>query len=667
MLYSRILLKPVTVIYLFRLSVVLGHYDGTVCCNLALKEGAFRKTSTPPEAYVCGQKYDISIPPAPELLINYTYCSHHCPGFGLSHGQTTSEWAAPLVQFILPSVIFSMVVPRQQKIELGTRLRIDDWAKKRLQWIYYPIMLPLSMFVSFVLRPLVAIIDNAIWIVMIFVGAGSMLIGGLHEALLDYRIVHYIRAEPTITARHKVELLLTLVSGNLMRDIGNPQAEIYDNLATSVDATERDEQISTRLLSMMWSQPSFGSTIGAPVLFYLGAFVYTILDLLAVRSNQDAAISLAFGVEWMVIVHVAIISGCLLASNNPSTSTAIVGLAPDDTTPLPYRAPTIPRRVGASQSIFSRVKLRLGFSRTEKRIRKLPAFAHVYETRFQPVWLWSRGRNKMAWIENTDAFRQNSSVKKRMKVSILDWLLFIILPTLVLIVVPPLAGAAVAYGTPPVGFGCRSLSFVCYAGAQVILMAMFLLRQGSEVSKTWENHPRLRKAVGRTANCITVIALFVSIFTAIGGTWMQIMGVYRNCFCYVNSQYWLNLDSSPGISVATDTEQQRESSLNWIIMGSVATGFMAITTYFGWWYQRLIQTKFAEGIESISNLRADPVDPVFNANNSDDQTPDYQPSDPLLSHNGESPGNNARNWSFYPTSSDSTNIPSRKAYTWSHS
>ena len=84
----------------------------------------------------------------------------------------------------------------------------------------------------------------------------------------------------------------------------------------------------SRLLGLMTSQYNFGAIAGAPVLFYLGAFIYTILDLNNDRSDEGATISLVFEVEWMITVHVSIIAACVLASNNTSTTSVLVGLPP---------------------------------------------------------------------------------------------------------------------------------------------------------------------------------------------------------------------------------------------------------------------------------------------------------------------------------------------------
>lgn len=138
----------------------------------------------------------------------------------------------------------------------------------------------------------------------------------------------------SLTSAEKIELLLAVLAGNLAIDVGNPKAYLED--AFERGHLPRDtwlENSHIRLRSMLHSQYSFGSMIGAPVLFYIGSFGYSIAFLSTNLGDNDTAHGLAFGMWWMAIVHVAIISGCLLASNNPSTATAIVagGLARHNT------------------------------------------------------------------------------------------------------------------------------------------------------------------------------------------------------------------------------------------------------------------------------------------------------------------------------------------------
>lgn len=622
-MFVRLFLKAVVLLIICRLGEAIGHYDGDRCCLLALNESAYTPAlnrfgeAIPVGNYTCGQQYDKNISTVPEVFVNYTYCSTRCSGWGLSEWSKPAQWAAPLVQFILPSLIFSMVIPRQQKLELGKLASIKFHIVQQRTWIRWILqLLNLIIFAvkSTLLLPLVFVVDNVVWMIIILSGAGPMLIGGLYEAVLDSRLIDYMRSQRHsrggLSTQDKIKLLTALVSGNLILDIGEPQETLAGKLSMAQNHDREDERlemIKTRLLCMMSSQLSFGSAVGAPVVFYLGQFVYTILDLLGKRGDQDAGNSLAFGVEWMVIVHVAIISGCLLASNNPSTSTAIVGLPPDPRQPL-RRAPTLLDRIGRLKSYLMSFKEWLGLTRESHRIRHLPFFHPAYDTRFQPVWLWNRGINKMRWIESSHVF-SNRLFRDRFKLTTFDWIIYIIMPTIVLIILPPSAGGVVSYATPPVGFACRSLSFVTYASLQSALGLISLLKYYFEDKGFLKEHPRWKLFFGNITLTISIILTLGSAFTSVGGTMMQVMGVYRNCFCYViASEWWMimlhNRDPGYVINVAVDTQKLRNSSRNWIDMGTVASVSMVVACYVGYWYQRSLRERF---VTEVENLFPEPI------------------------------------------------------------
>lgn len=368
---------------------------------------------------------------------------------------------------------------------------------------------------------------------------------------------------------------------------------------------------------MLGSQYSFGAAVGAPVFFYLGAFIYTIIDLESDPSNLDSAISLAFGVEWMIIVHVAIISGCLLASNNPSTSTGIVGHNPCPKH-LPHRASTIPI-MKLSNGSFSIKKITV----TEKISKQFPVqpveeekvsffklafldqagiilgWSNAYSTKFQPVWMWDRGSNKMEWIKSTHGWTtDNREFRDSMNFTAWGWFLKICLPALVLVSVPPLAATVVAYETPPIGLSCHSLSFLVYATCQLALALLSIVKNALESQKETASGSA-GILYGWKFWAWSSPFLFGSFLAIIGGTVLQLVQAFTTCLCYTSLYYWSNLDDAPDINIASDTQDDRDSSRSWLLMGSVATSFMAFTCYVGWWYQRLIRKRFLLTVEDI--------------------------------------------------------------------
>ena len=399
-------------------------FDGAQCCNLAQSRNVF--IDPPPPADIsCGNTYiDDSIPAAMGLFVSYEFCRSECAGYRKSDWGSPSEWAAPIMQFLLPSIIFSMSIPRHLRFastDIIEKALIPD-NTRQVQRVLRSLLLLLPAM-------LFAALDIVIWIILIMSMAGPMMVAGLHEAMLDFKTLSALvagKSEPPggddameqLTT--DVELLVAIVSGNLrlgdadlepssaiVEALTGPKQENQENRENqenqerqeNQEKQEKEEeeeaaalpavkperrqaepgtkhprfspslvlQIPERLAHLVTSQLPFGAMVGAPVVFYLGAFIYTVLDLLENPSDQDRAISIAYGVEWMIIVHVAIVSGTLLASNNPGPVALLVGK----------------RRGGNGNGQEARGWLERLFPPT-------------YEGPFMTVCMWRRGVNKRA-------------------------------------------------------------------------------------------------------------------------------------------------------------------------------------------------------------------------------------------------------------------------------
>ena len=70
------------------------------------------------------------------------------------------------------------------------------------------------------------------------------------------------------------------------------------------------------------------------------------------------------------------------------------------------------------------------------------------------------------------------------------------------------------------------------------------------------------------------IALLLSIFTVVGGTIMQLVGIYRNCICQAGLRYVFNYDGGI-VQLASDTQQNRNNWLVWQTNAMVALSFFA--------------------------------------------------------------------------------------------
>jgi hypothetical protein len=91
----------------------------------------------------------------------------------------------------------------------------------------------------------------------------------------------------------------------------------------------------------------------------------------------------------------------------------------------------------------------------------------------------------------------------------------------------------VSYNTPRAGLSCRSLTYLVYGVSQVCGVSLWLwecwlkVQYGPQwsVTKTWA------KALSWWGQ---VFVGFFGIFTTVGGTMMQVLGVYRTCACRVS-------------------------------------------------------------------------------------------------------------------------------------
>ncbi|KAG5752268.1 hypothetical protein H9Q70_005075 [Fusarium xylarioides] len=352
---------PGTVSYLLKLLIsalfatLASGYSDEACCNRAREDNAFvspnNGSTTSMDNIVCGQVYNESSPAAPDAYVTYHFCKSECGGWGVSSVENADQWAGPIVQFILPSVIFSMNIPRtfefvsSQWLDILLLSNLRGWKRAILSLV---MTLPALLFVF---------ADTVLWVMTIMCMAGPMMVAGLHEALLDFNILKALKNIPDLPRlseeipldpmgdrvvennvageiepqnddekfdrlREKVELLVTVLAGNLRLEAYEPRPDnlivlISDALLATrrrhpahtpsdlrvsdrqhmlpnTEANQNYPSLSEQLKRLMTAQSAFGAIVGAAVVFYLGAFIYTILDLLGDKSNQDAAIFLAF-------------------------------------------------------------------------------------------------------------------------------------------------------------------------------------------------------------------------------------------------------------------------------------------------------------------------------------------------------------------------------------
>jgi hypothetical protein len=110
----------------------------------------------------------------------------------------------------------------------------------------------------------------------------------------------------------------------------------------------------------------------------------------------------------------------------------------------------------------------------------------------------------------------------------------------------------------------------------------------------------------RTVNwCFICLAMLGGAFAALGGTILQLAGVYRNCVCKAGLRYLVH-HAGGTVELATDTQLDRDSWIVWWSNGIGALGFFSsvliLTCFYNMWMKENCKSiidheKFEEEVE----------------------------------------------------------------------
>lgn len=438
----------------------------------------------------CHASYRGSATPPPNVWVSYSWCNSNCPGFALSWTDSYSLnlWLRPLVAFLAPALIFCLNVPRRRRLEPPASLFPSDLRSfpENLTLVY---KVPLAaLIVSF---------DVIIWMMVVVSMAGPLLLSGTYEAILDARLLRFLNARMktnSLTVRERAHLMAIMLIGNLDLQETWEQSRLmiaelpHDSLRrrfssddssnaalsprTSVSPTLNGsangagsirsntnvfgpydrvfkcsiDSFKIRLKTALQTQIDFGSAVGAAVVFYSGAFVYSIIEIRNNYGDGSFSHELAFGMLWMVIPHVAIISSLLLASNNPSIWEGIVHQS-DGRASILLGSPRAPR--SRAQSVQSKQRTLIRFSKLlSNRVSKLYTglTSPAYDSKYKPAWMWNRGSSKASWIAKTREEYPKLAMgldQEVLRFDFVGWVFTLAAPAILLLVIPPFLGGTV--------------------------------------------------------------------------------------------------------------------------------------------------------------------------------------------------------------------------------
>ena len=522
---------------------VLGGTNFTALCEHERERRIASNSSLADDpTFVCGQNYAEGKPPAARIAIPLDQCRAESPGWEISMLGKPSQWAGPLVGFLLPALAFIIVIPREWVWKIETP-HLDGGFLASAFW------LPATL--------VVLTIDTLlIGIPVVFGWAGPFIAGAIHEALTDQATLSRVKDQANniqgqVTPAEWYALVITLVGSfapntrqsstgrrrqyqRLQAYPHRQQAQpdvfkdlIHDELANQVTAV----WFVTRICAQFWS---FSQVVGVPLIFYIGAFTYSPVDADARLGENDTAHSVAFGLWYLVIVFVAL------------TSSAVLGVS----------APNVIESVLAHRGITSED--------------------------YKHKWLSERRATLVRWANLQDCHdvpilrREYSIIFDRKRYPFAACVL-----TLLIIGVPCGLAITVSYYTPEIGPSCRSVTVMSYLACQTLLVFLWFFHSSHKLRELRKD-PTIKLRLWLTlwiVSIVYVVVGFLALGIAMAGTIMQLLGVYRNCVCKAGLWYGLptTKDTSRAlVLISTDTADMRESAWLWKRCGIVGIAWVGV-------------------------------------------------------------------------------------------
>jgi hypothetical protein len=432
--------------------------------------------------------------------VPYLWCLDNCKGF---NPQAPADFILILLGFALPAIIFSTVIPRRWRLDLPEQF-FKVGRHRILTISKFAFSLPVIC--------LVAALDMIGWITCIMTFAGPMVFGGVQEMLLDYRVVRFLKGSLDIAAKEKLEAVVALLCGNFDQDPDDPTLRIHASLIPSSFTEVTLENIKSRLVTIMNAQTSFGMTIGIPAVFFLASFLYT-----AAQPTPTGAVS--FGIFWMVLVLVTIISGALLAGNSPNAVSVLM--------------------VG---------------NHIRRPRTRLVLLNDMYDSELYLVPMWDRGFSKYQWLKNTTLWQEprgvhQSPFKKKIEFGRWSWVV-ITITTWLLVATPCFLSWSFDYLLPWPWLGCLSLLYTIYLTTQtwLILVALVLAYLNAPFHNVWRSLHSLSEGTPRSIffrSCLLIFtaitgvaALTAAVLTVVGSIF-QLSDRFETCFCSTPASSWL--------------------------------------------------------------------------------------------------------------------------------
>ncbi|KAG0639021.1 hypothetical protein HOY80DRAFT_965332 [Tuber brumale] len=551
------------ILVLFTAKPILAAVDFQKCCTFVPVSEELK----PRQWGACHSSYnssetDPSKKWAPEIVTTYAWCHEVCEANGDFQASDTSRWLSPLTAWIIPAAALLLLLPISEHLKSNEQYfrrtkREKLWGKYVANW-WFPV----------------------VEYIQILGDPASAFNGSLAQMIADWSLC--LSMHKPLNGERERDLILIVILAEQADFWCAPMRNAIEMMAGSSRAREYTRTAGR----VIWSaRKKFNTSVVLPIALYIGVAAAVFYDAYQKLGDNSTAHSLAYGVWYSWILLLSVFANCFASHSNldavrSGMEIILRGVIENHTVDelskigwdnqaaqtldqsyntatrslLPYPAPHPPMLLNP-RDLFSGnlecngVPLHKRYRNTRNWVRWLHKNGVDVARPTEGIWSYH-----IFWPDWYSSHHPNAMY---LITQLLSW---------VFILFSCSCAAVLSYTTPKVGLGCRSINHVIYASMSLLNAVTRVIKDTLEESE-----------YVRTYQVVTVIyhilAWVNAIVVLIGGSLLQITGVFKNCWC-MSGIVGQNANSTIILSPNTQAHQYWAKTL-WLRVAYLAYGEVA--------------------------------------------------------------------------------------------
>ncbi|KAG0126824.1 hypothetical protein HOY82DRAFT_627035 [Tuber indicum] len=549
------------ILILFTAKPILAGVDFQKCCT----QVPVSEELKPHQWDACHSSYnssetDPSKKWAPEIVTTYTWCHKVCEASGDFQLNSTGQWLLPFTAWIIPASALLILLPISEHLKSNEHYsRQTKWEKYVFNW-----WLPVVEYIQILGDP------------------ASAFNGALAQMISDWRLC-LLMQEPLNGGRERDLILIVILAERV--DFSNVS---IGNAIRLMAESSRAREYTRTAGRVIWSGRKFTPVV-LHIAIYIGVAAAAFYDAVQKLGDNNTSHSLAYGVWYSWIPLLSVFANCFASHSNlhavrSGMETILRGVIENHTIDQLSVIGWDSQEKTLGPSYYAALKPLLPYPAFHPPMLLGPRDHFPGNMECNGVPLHKRYQNTRKWVRwlHDNGVHISPPAKGIWRYSIiwLNWYLRHYPKTMYLaaqllswgfVLVSCACAAVLSYTTPKVGLGCRSINHIIYASIALLNAVTHIAKDSLEKSK----HPRTYQVVRIFYGMMVWVN---AVFVLIGGSLLQMTGVFQNCWCRSGIVGW-NANSTVILSTNTFIHQYWAKE-SWLRVAYVAYGGVGLCGFF---------------------------------------------------------------------------------------